>query len=89
MPFGEYKDFDECVSKNSDKDDPKAYCGYIKNQVEEALKRKEASEAIKKATEIDPNLMTPKKQETEPITNQSPQGEVDPDSEIKTNDKYG
>jgi len=91
MPFGEYENFDECVSKNSDKDDPKAYCGYIKNQVEEALKRKEASEAITKATEglNDPNLMTPKKQETEPITNQSPQGEVDPDSEIKTNDKYG
>jgi len=89
MPFGEYKDFDECVSKNSDKDNPQAYCGYIKNQVEEALKRKEASEAIKKATEIDPNLLTPKKQETEPITLQSTQGEVSEDSEIKTNDKYG
>ncbi len=85
MPFGEYENFDECVSKNSDKDDPKAYCGYIKNKVEEALKQREASKAIKKATEglNDPNLMTPKKQETEPITNQSPQGEAENEDEVK------
>ncbi len=30
-----------------------------------------------KQNEVDPNLMTPKKQETEPITNQSPQGEAE------------
>jgi len=63
MPFGEYTDFDDCLSKNSDKDDPSAYCGYIKNQVEEALKHKEAREAINKATEQDPtqvaSLTTP------------------------------
>lgn len=83
MPFGEYENFDDCVSKNSDKGDPNAYCGYIQNKVEEALKRKEASEAIKKATENlnDPNLMTPKKQVTEPITNQSPAGEQDEDEQ--------
>lgn len=34
MPFGGYKDFDECVSKNRHKDDPKAYCGTIKHKVE-------------------------------------------------------
>lgn len=34
MPFGGYKDFDECVRKNSDKGDPKAYCGKIKHAVE-------------------------------------------------------
>lgn len=34
MPFGEYKDFDDCVRKNSDKEDPKAYCGTIKAAVE-------------------------------------------------------
>ncbi len=59
MPFGEYTNFDDCLSKNSDKDDPSAYCGYIKNQVEEALKRKESREAINKAIEQDPNANEP------------------------------
>lgn len=36
LPFGEYEDFDDCVSKNGDKDDPKAYCAYIKNKIEGA-----------------------------------------------------
>jgi len=40
MPFGDYKDFDDCVAKNSDKDDPKAYCTAIKKQIEgENVKR--------------------------------------------------
>ena len=34
MPMGDYKDFDDCVSKNRDKEDPKAYCGSIKKKVE-------------------------------------------------------
>lgn len=34
MPFGDYVDFADCVSKNSDKEDPEAYCGYIKHQTE-------------------------------------------------------
>jgi len=34
MPFGEYKDFDDCVSKNKDKDDPEAYCATIKRNIE-------------------------------------------------------
>ncbi|MDD3493064.1 MAG: hypothetical protein PHZ19_06195 [Candidatus Thermoplasmatota archaeon] len=34
-PFAGYKDFDECVSKNQDKDDPEAYCAAIKRKVEE------------------------------------------------------
>ncbi len=63
MPFGEYENFDDCLAKNSDKDNPSAYCGYIKNQVEEALKHKEAKEAISKATEQTPeqvaSLTTP------------------------------
>ncbi len=36
MPFAGYEDFDDCVSKNSDKGDPKAYCGSIQAKVEEA-----------------------------------------------------
>jgi len=34
MPFAGYKDFDDCVRKNSDKGDPKAYCGKIKHETE-------------------------------------------------------
>lgn len=37
-PFGEYKDFDDCVSKNQGKGDPAAYCGFIKKQIEGASK---------------------------------------------------
>ena len=44
QPFADYKDFDECVSKNSDKEDPEAYCGYIKHKVEEALEEVEMVE---------------------------------------------
>ena len=29
MPFGEYRDFDDCVAQNADKDDPAAYCASI------------------------------------------------------------
>jgi predicted Fe-S protein YdhL (DUF1289 family) len=37
MPFGEYKDFNDCVEKNKDKDDPKAYCAVIKRNIEESV----------------------------------------------------
>lgn len=40
MPFGEYKDFADCVAKNSDKEDPKAYCAAIKRQIEGDVRRK-------------------------------------------------
>jgi hypothetical protein len=33
-PFGGYKNFSECVEKNSDKEDPQAYCGAIKAKTE-------------------------------------------------------
>lgn len=35
-PFAGYKDFADCVSKNQDKEDPKAYCGSIKGKTEHA-----------------------------------------------------
>jgi phage I-like protein len=34
LPFAEYDDFDDCVSKNQDKDDPDAFCGWLKHKVE-------------------------------------------------------
>ena len=41
MPFGEYSDFDDCIAKNGNKSDPKAYCAAIKKQIEgESAKRK-------------------------------------------------
>lgn len=36
MPFAGYKDWNECIAKNSDKSDPQAYCGSIQAKVEEA-----------------------------------------------------
>jgi hypothetical protein len=33
-PFSDYTDFDDCVSKNSDKEDPAAYCKSIQQQTE-------------------------------------------------------
>lgn len=33
-PFAGYDDFEDCVQQNSDKDDPQAYCGKIKHEVE-------------------------------------------------------
>ena len=39
MPFAGYKDFASCVRQNSDKTDPKAYCGSIKAKVEKAQMR--------------------------------------------------
>jgi predicted RNA-binding Zn-ribbon protein involved in translation (DUF1610 family) len=43
--MGDYTDFADCVSKNKSKDDPKAYCGYIKNQIEGGKKKEECLEA--------------------------------------------
>lgn len=34
MSFAGYKNFDDCVSKNKDKRDPKAYCAEIMHSVE-------------------------------------------------------
>lgn len=35
-PFADYKDFDDCVSQNQDKDNPEAFCGWLKNRVEKS-----------------------------------------------------
>jgi len=34
MPMGPYKDWDDCVRKNSGKDNPRRYCGYIRARTE-------------------------------------------------------
>ena len=33
MPFGPYKDFDDCVSKNKDKKSPEGFCAYLHKQI--------------------------------------------------------
>lgn len=38
MPLGfdcKYSDFSECVRKNQDKNNPEAYCGWLKKETEE------------------------------------------------------
>jgi len=37
-PFADYSSFDDCVSKNQEKDDPEAYCADIKRKTEETVK---------------------------------------------------
>ena len=34
IPFGDYKNFADCVSKNQNKDDPEAYCATIQKKAE-------------------------------------------------------
>ena len=47
MPFGPYEDFDACVSENSDKNNPEAYCAAIKRDIEgeDSLTAEEARHA--------------------------------------------
>lgn len=37
MPFAGYNNFNDCVNKNQDKENPEAYCGSIQHKVEEKL----------------------------------------------------
>lgn len=34
MPFGPYRDHDDCVAKNRDKQDPDAYCAEVRRRIE-------------------------------------------------------
>lgn len=58
-PFADYKDFDDCVAKNSDKEDPKAYCASIERQLHGEI------DSIEKAAEmvvwLENNLQQPHK----------------------------
>ena len=46
-PFAGYTDFADCVAKNSEKDNPEAYCGSIKKETEgEMWFRKQATEKL-------------------------------------------
>ena len=41
MPFAGYKNFADCVSKNRNKKNPQAYCGFIMHQVEGKTQKKD------------------------------------------------
>jgi hypothetical protein len=47
-PFADYDNFADCTSKNSDKDNPDAYCGEIKHRTEDktSARRLEATHSI-------------------------------------------
>jgi len=47
LPFGEYKDFNDCVRKNKHKKNPKRYCGFIKHKVEGQLSSSRFSLALR------------------------------------------
>jgi len=68
-PFGEYKNFAECVAKNQDKEDPEAYCGSIKAKVEEKKDvfktvlenlRKEIDTVLSNFDDVEEDAGTPK-----------------------------
>jgi hypothetical protein len=40
MPFGKYKNFEDCVKRNQDKQNPAAYCAEIKRRIEDAKKKR-------------------------------------------------
>lgn len=53
MPFGEYTDFDDCVAKNKDKDDPQAYCAAIQKKAETEEGREHVVSDLFEAVETD------------------------------------
>ncbi len=77
-PFADYKDFDDCVAKNSDKEDPQAYCGSIKAKTEA---NKPPERTIPEAGALPPPVKAQVMQGTTPVadnqvwTGTSPVGE--------------
>ncbi len=49
-PFAGFKDFDTCVTANQDKDNPAAFCGFLKDRVEKIEKEYEEEKSKKTET---------------------------------------
>lgn len=62
-PFAGYKDFADCVAKNKDKDNPEAYCGYIKHKVEDPKKE----ETVEEGLQVPEKPVNPIAQEPAPV----------------------
>lgn len=56
MPFGEYEDFSDCIRKNSDKEDPEAYCAAIKRQIEGKMTKVSATMKVSVEATDGPNV---------------------------------
>lgn len=56
-PFAGFKDFDDCVKQNQDKDDPAAFCAFLKDRVEKIEKQYSDDEnRLKALTKKDSSL---------------------------------
>jgi len=45
-PMGTYKDFQDCLNKNQEKDSPEAYCGVIKKYIEKSSMHPEMAQKV-------------------------------------------
>lgn len=50
--MGEYKDWDDCIQKNKDKNNPEAYCGEIKKKTEDMLQLQHSRSKSKRGDSI-------------------------------------
>lgn len=71
--FAGFKDFDACVLANKDKDDPKAFCGYLKSKVEK----------------IEEDFEKQKIEKEEDSTIEKSESEVIDDKKVKVNQSKG
>ena len=60
-PFAGYTDFQDCKDKNRDKNDPDAYCGFIKHQTEDKGLYSVPEYILKAALELDAKAAKPSK----------------------------
>ena len=57
MPFADYSDFDACVSKNQDKQDPEAYCAVVKRKTEGEMSMEDAIAEVRDMMESSPHRL--------------------------------
>ena len=67
MPIAGYTNFEDCVSKNGDKDDPESYCGSIKAEVEKSMNGRSVLRAL--------NRLSKQGSESMPVTDDPMLGE--------------
>ncbi len=57
MPFGPYKDFDDCVAKNRDKGNPEAYCASLHHQITGKWPGEEGRDSMRRAGQASPDVL--------------------------------
>lgn len=90
-PFADYKDFDDCVRRNSDKGDPKAYCATIMRQVEGKSDDSKNNEGGKMTEEIKNEASPPveKKMEEKKPEDKKEEPKEKPEEKKKEDEKPG